>query len=117
MTARHNRAMNATTALLQAALQVKKAAQWARDMNVEPSTFAQAKRRKHVSPEMAGYLAQELGLPADKWIAVAGLEATKDSPIKAQLLSRLQGQVLGALKSILASMKRRLPNRPLASLS
>lgn len=91
--------MNATSQLLAFASKQRKPAQWARDMNIDPSTLAQAKRRKHVSPEITGFIAEALGLDTDKWVAVAGLEATKDSPIKAKLLARLQAEALGALKS------------------
>ncbi|WP_435477397.1 hypothetical protein [Variovorax sp. GB1P17] len=108
--------MNPTAALLAAALDRHTQAELARRANIDPSTIASAKIRKHTPPELAGFLAETLDLDVDKWIAVAGLEQGKPSPIKTRLLQRLQGEVLAALKSILASMKRRLPNRPFPRL-
>jgi transcriptional regulator with XRE-family HTH domain len=91
--------MNPTATLLKTALARYSQADLAREANIDPSTIASAKIRKHTPPELAGFLAEKLNLDVDKWIAVAGLEQGRSSPIKQRLLTRLQHEVLSALKS------------------
>lgn len=79
--------MEATLELLERALTIKPAAQWARELNLDPSTFAQAKRRRHLRAPLAGVLASELGESEEHWMAVAALEAEPDSELKRRLMS------------------------------
>lgn len=84
MTDLHNAIMN-TIDLLEKALCRHSAAAWARQMNIDPSTFAQAKRRGRLSPTIAGMIAVEMGEDAQAWIAQAALEAEPDGPLLEKL--------------------------------
>lgn len=77
--------MQTTMDLFDKALQVKHAAAWARDFNVTPEAFSMAKRQGRLSPVLAGNIAIDLGEDAEHWIAIAALEATKDSDLLARL--------------------------------
>jgi hypothetical protein len=82
--------MPTTMALLQKALTVKRAAAWARDLNLTEAAFTQAKKRGRLSPTMAGTLAEQLHEDAVKWTAVAAIEAEPDTPLRATLLKSLE---------------------------
>jgi hypothetical protein len=84
--------MPTTIALLEKALNVKRAAAWARELNLTESAFTQAKKRGRLSPTMAGALADELHEDAAKWTAVAAIEAEPDTPLRAKLLKTLERQ-------------------------
>jgi hypothetical protein len=82
--------MPSTMALLEKALAVKRAAAWARDLNLTESAFTQAKKRGRLSPTMAGTLAEQLHEDALKWTAVAAIEAEPDSPLRNRLLQSIE---------------------------
>jgi hypothetical protein len=84
--------MPTTITLLEKALQVKRAAAWARELNITESAFAQAKKRGRLSPTMAGTLAEQLHEDAARWTAVAAIEAEPDSPLRDRLLRSLERQ-------------------------
>lgn len=67
--------------LLKRALALKKAAAWARELNVTETAISLAKKRGRLSPTMAGYFAIRLGEDPIKWAGVAALEAEPDSPL------------------------------------
>ncbi|WP_187265756.1 hypothetical protein [Ottowia flava] len=46
-------------------------------------SVAQAKKRGRLSPVLAGTIAIELGEEPQRWIAIAALEAEKESPLLA----------------------------------
>lgn len=71
--------------LLQKALEQKTLSAWARTFNVVPSTFTNAKRAGRLSPALAGNLAIELGESPEHWIAIAAIEAEKESPLLQRL--------------------------------
>lgn len=77
--------MHNTMDLLAAALQRKHAAQWANDLNITRQVFSMAKKAQRLSPALAGNLAIELGESPEHWIAVAAIEAEKESPLLARL--------------------------------
>ena len=83
--------MPTTMELLTRALQKQRAAAWARAFNITESALTQAKKRKRLSPTLAGKLAHELGEDETKWIAVAGLEAEPQSVERDAMLMRLAG--------------------------
>lgn len=85
--------MTATIDLLNKALQQKRAAAWAREFNLDRSTFSQAQKKGRLSPLLAGNIAVELGEDPEHWIAVAALEAAendKDSMLLDRLLARIK---------------------------
>ena len=71
--------MTETMKLLNKALELKNIPDWTRDLNLGRDTLAAAKNRGHLSPAIAGAIAEKLGFDAIKWIAVAALESEKDS--------------------------------------
>lgn len=74
-----------TLELLNKALEVKRAAQWCKDLNLDLSTLSTAKKRGRLSPVLAGNLAMKLGENPEHWIAIAALEAEPDSELLASL--------------------------------
>lgn len=78
--------MQSTMELFQNALRVKPAADWAKSLNITRQTFSMAKKANRLSPALAGNLAIELGESPEHWIAIAAIEAEKNSP----LLDRLK---------------------------
>ena len=77
--------MQSTMQLLDKALDFQKAARWCETLNLDPSVISQARRRGNLSPALAGNLAIELGESVEHWIAVAAIEAEKDSPLLERL--------------------------------
>jgi hypothetical protein len=84
--------MPTTMALLEKALTIKRAAAWARELNLSEAAFTQAKKRGRLSPTMAGTLAEQLHEDAARWTAVAAIEAEPDTPLRQRLLRSLERQ-------------------------
>lgn len=82
--------MPTTMALLEKALRVKRAAAWAKELNLTDSALTQAKKRGRLSPTLAGTLAEQLHEDAVKWTAVAAIEAEPDTPLRERLLKNLE---------------------------
>jgi len=80
--------MGNTMQLLTKALEVKRASRWSEELDIDVSTIAQAKKRGRLSPTLAGALAIELGESASEWIAIAAIEAEKNSPLLERLKAR-----------------------------
>lgn len=78
--------MQTTMDLFEKALKVKHAAAWAKELNLTRAALSIAKTKGRLSPVVAGNIAIELGENPEHWVAVAALEAEKESP----LLKRLQ---------------------------
>lgn len=102
-----------TMELFEKALSQKKAAAWARQFNLTPSAFSQAKKQGRLSPVLAGNFAIELGEDAKRWMAIASMEAEKDS----ELLARLKRDVKLYFHPMYCRNKGRVPvsTRPCAS--
>ncbi|MGE8447314.1 MAG: hypothetical protein ACN6O1_13980 [Comamonas sp.] len=79
--------MSSTIELLEMALKSKRAATWCRELNISTAAFAQAKKRGRLSPLLAGNIAIDLGESPDHWMAVAALEAERESPLRDRLLA------------------------------
>ena len=77
--------MRKSIELLQEALEKKTVSEWARTLKIVPSTLTNARRKGQLSPALAGNLAIELGEPTERWIAIAALEAEKESPLTERL--------------------------------
>ncbi len=82
--------MQNTMQLLQRALEQYTAAELARRIGVARQTFTNAKATGNLSPAVAGAVADELGEDSMGWVAVAALEAERDSPCKARLINVAQ---------------------------
>jgi hypothetical protein len=86
--------MQTTMNLLDAALQREAAPFWTDKLKLSRSALHTAKARGHLSPAIAGALAEELGQDAQKWIVVAALESERDSACKQRMLRRMKTLVL-----------------------
>jgi hypothetical protein len=79
--------METTADLLSKALSVKRASRWSEELDIDVSTIAQAKKRGHLSPVIAGALAEKLGENVSQWIIIAALESERDSAPKRHLMT------------------------------
>lgn len=82
--------MKTTAELMQKALTIKPAAEWARQLGITRSLFTNAKYRGNLSPIVAGEIAGEIGEDPQRWIVIATLETGKDSACKERLMERLR---------------------------
>lgn len=82
--------MTSTIELLQRALEKKSASDWSRDYNITPGTFTNAKKIGRLSPMLAGNIAIDLGESPDHWMAVAAMEAERESPLRDRLRDTLK---------------------------
>ncbi len=78
-----------TVDLLNKALTIRNASEWARLFNVVPSTITNAKKIKRLSPALAGNFAIEMGEDAKKWMLAANMENEKE----AALINRLKKHI------------------------
>lgn len=81
--------MKTSLELLNRALEIRTASDWARTLDTVPSTITNAKRAKRLSPTLAGKFAIKLGENATQWVAIAALEAEPESSYKTELLRRI----------------------------
>lgn len=82
--------MNTTAELLRKALEKRRPSEWAELYKITRSTFTNAKNIGRLSPLLAGNLAIDLGENPAEWMAVAALEAERDSPLKKLLKQRIE---------------------------
>ena len=81
--------MQTTMNLLDAALQIQPAPYWTERLSLARTTLHTAKRGWHLSPAIAGALAEELGKDPKEWIVLAALESERDSACKSRMLKRI----------------------------
>ncbi len=79
-----------TMNLLAAALEVKNVAEWTKELGLSKQALYNAKERGHLSPAIAGALADVLGQDPKDWIVVAALESERESACKDRMLKRLK---------------------------
>lgn len=78
-----------TMNLLEAALAKNPAPFWTERLKLSRGALHTAKTRGHLSPAIAGALAEELGKDPKEWIVVAALESERDSACKTRMLKQL----------------------------
>lgn len=81
--------MQTTMNLLDAALQANPAPYWHDRLKLSRNALHTAKTRGHLSPAIAGALAEELGQDVKNWIVVAALESERDSACKTRMLRKV----------------------------
>lgn len=86
--------MQTTMSLLDAALSQQPAPFWTEKLKLSRGALHTAKTRGHLSPAIAGALAEELGQDPKDWVFVAAMESERDSACKARMLKRLRAKVL-----------------------
>lgn len=80
--------MTTTIDLLEKALNVHPAPYWHERLSLSRNALHQAKQRGHVSPAIAGALAEELGEDPKDWIVMAALESERASACKDRMVQR-----------------------------
>ncbi|MFS2205135.1 hypothetical protein [Variovorax sp. Varisp36] len=81
--------MQTTMNLLEQAFSLHPAPFWTAKLKLARQTLHTAKTRGHLSPAIAGALAEELGQDPDRWIVVAALESERNSACKERMVKRL----------------------------
>ena len=82
--------MKTTMNLLDEALEIKPIPFWTEKLNLYRTTLNTARTRGHLSPAIAGALAEELGKDVREWIVVAALESEKESACKSRMIKKIQ---------------------------
>lgn len=83
--------MQTTMNLLDEALEQKPVQEWHKSLKLNRNAFHNARMRGHLSPAIAGALAEELGKNPADWIVIAALESERDSACKERMVRRLGG--------------------------
>lgn len=83
--------MQTTLELLEKALSQQPAPYWTQKLNLARTTLATAKVRGHLSPSIAGALAEEMGEDYQKWFVIAALEGERDSACKSRMVRKFLG--------------------------
>ncbi len=81
--------MKTTMNLLEQALSIHPAQYWHEKLNLNRNALHNARQRGHISPAIAGALAEELGKDPKDWIVVAALESERDSACKDRMLKQI----------------------------
>ncbi|MFZ3127183.1 MAG: hypothetical protein WA136_04120 [Rhodoferax sp.] len=81
--------MQTTLNLLDDALKIKDMGAWTEELKLSPKALYNSKYRGHLSPAIAGTLAEKLGQDVKQWIVIAALESEKDSACKTHLMRRI----------------------------
>lgn len=79
-----------TMNLLADALKIQPTPYWTKKLNLSLNTLHTSKIRNHLSPAIAGALADELGQDVQRWVVIAALESEKDSACKSRLLEKIR---------------------------
>jgi plasmid maintenance system antidote protein VapI len=85
--------MLTTMKLLDEALKQQTASDWARDLGLHRNALNNAKNRGHLSPAIAGALAEKMGADPEEWIVLAALESERDSACKTRMMKRVTARV------------------------
>lgn len=81
--------MQTTMNLLDRALAIEPAQHWHARLKLNRNAFHNARIRQHLSPAIAGALAEELGEDSKQWIVIAALESERDSACKSRMVRKL----------------------------
>lgn len=80
--------MQTTMNLLAEAEKVQDLSAWANALGLSKRTLYTAKYREHLSPAVAGEIAEKLGLDSKEWIVIAALESERDSACKSRMVRK-----------------------------
>ena len=96
--------MQTTMNLLEDALKVQSIGNWTRQLGLSKQALYTAKDRGHLSPAIAGALADELGDDPKKWIVIAALESERESACKARMVRKLAGAFASVVVAVGATV-------------
>lgn len=94
-----------TMQLLDKALQIQPVPYWTKQLKLSRGAIHAAKTRGHLSPAIAGALADELGENYEQWMLIAAMESERDSACKSRMMRKIATGValsLGAAGPALA---------------
>ena len=80
--------MQTTMNLLEQALLTMPIPELTKKLGLSRQTLYTAKDRGHLSPAIAGAIAEEMGQDSKDWIVIAALESERDSACKDRMLKR-----------------------------
>lgn len=110
--------MQSTMNLLEQAMAQKSLAEWTKELGLSDKALYNAAYRKHLSPAVAGSIAEKLGEDVDHWIVIAAMESEKDSACKQRMLKRFQAMSRGVIKRcIFHTRQPHQQRRPLPAFS
>ena len=95
--------MQTTMNLLETALKVQPIGTWTRQLGLSKQALYTARDRGHLSPAIAGALADEMGEDSKKWIVIAALESERDSACKARMVRKLAGAFATVVVAVCAT--------------
>ena len=99
--------MQTTMNLLQRALKIDdNMAAWTKRLGLSKQALYNAENRQHLSPAIAGALADEIGEDPTPWIVVAALESERDSACKTRMLKRVASAARGLYLSAMSAARR-----------
>lgn len=99
--------MQTTMNLLQRALKIDdNMAAWTKRLGLSKQALYNAENRQHLSPAIAGALADEIGEDPTPWIVVAALESERDSACKTRMLKRVASTARGLYLSTISTTRR-----------
>ena len=81
--------MQTTLNLLDDAIKVQGLSDWAARLGLSKRALYTARDRGHLSPAIAGALAEELGQDPKEWIVVAALESERESACKTRMVKKM----------------------------
>lgn len=100
-----------TLELLERAERVKPMPEWTRELNLSRNALNNARSRGHLSPAIAGSIAEKLGENVDRWIVIAALESEKASACKDRMLSRIKKLTSVYLRKFTSNQRPRFSAR------
>lgn len=80
--------MQSTLNLLGEAEKQKNLSEWARELGLSTRALYTARDRGHLSPAVAGAMAEKLGKNVEGWVFIAAVESEKDSACKERMMKR-----------------------------
>lgn len=92
--------MQTTMNLLEAALSQRNASEWASHLKLASNALRMARMRGHLSPAIAGALAEALGENPKDWIVIAALESERDSACKTRMIQHVGSKVVTLMQEI-----------------
>lgn len=85
--------MEQTLDLLQKATNLEPLPYWTKKLELSKNTLSTSKIRGHLSPAIAGRLAEFLEEDVERWVMIAALESERDSACKTHLLKRMKNRL------------------------
>ena len=85
--------MEGTMELLDKAIQAHPVPYWTEKLELSRTALHTSKQRGHLSPAIAGRLAEFLEENVEQWMMIAALESERDSACKTHMLKRLKDRV------------------------